>query len=240
MKNNRLTHTRLYEQMAQNIREQIVRGELSAGDKLPNERLLAEQFGVSRTVVRETIKTLKQEGLIEVRPGLGTFVVDATGEALTQSFGLLMSISKERSLMDIVEIREILEPEIAALAATRATPEDIEGMERAIVVMDDNLKSIPQYTEGDHSFHLTLAKATKNSIIPLLMASIVDLLQELRTRIAQVEGARERGQEHHRRIIQAVKAKDPQAAREAMQAHLRQVRRDSDTEHANQKDESNG
>ncbi len=223
---------RLYEQMAQHIREQIVNGELDAGDQLPNERSLAEQFGVSRTVVREAIKSLKQEGLVEVQAGRGTFIVDDTGKALKQSFGLLMSVGKKKHLLDIVEIREILEPEIAAMAARHATPEDIASMEQALESMDANLTNITEYTREDHSFHLALADASQNAIIPYLMASIVDLLQELRERIAMVEGARERGQEHHRRILAAIKQKDPVAARDAMQAHLAQVRRDSGTENA--------
>ncbi len=230
MKTDRLTSVRLYEQMAQRIRDQIVNGDLSAGDKLPNERNLAEQFGVSRTVVREAIKTLKQEGLIEIRPGLGTFVVDATGEALSQSFGLVMSLGREQTLHDVIEIRELLEPEIAALAAQRATPDDVANMERAIEMMDAQLGDIEAYANEDHSFHLALAKATQNVIIPRLMSSIVDLLQNLRQKIALVDGARERGQEHHRNIIAAVKAGDPQTAREAVQAHLRQVREDSGTQ----------
>lgn len=239
MKSKHLTNVYLYEQLARNIRGQIIDGDLSAGDRLPNERELAEQFGVSRTVVREALKTLKQEGLIEVRPGTGTFVVDATGEALTQTFGLMMSIGKEKSLLDIVEIREILEPEIAALAAERATPKHIEAMEHAVQLMDANLNDISEYARKDHSFHLALANATGNNIIPRLMASIVDLLQELREKIALVEGARERGQQHHRRIIDAVKAKDSASARAAMQEHLRQVRQDS-TQTTPEEDESNG
>lgn len=186
MKSDRLINVRLYEQLAGRIRSQIVDGNLSAGDKLPNERELAENFGVSRTVVREALNTLKQEGLIEVRPGTGTFVIDATGEALTQTFGLIMAIGKEKSLMDIVEIREILEPEIAALAAERATPEHIEAMERAVQLMEANLSDISEYARKDHSFHLVLAEATGNKIVPRLIASIVDLLQELRENIATV------------------------------------------------------
>jgi GntR family transcriptional regulator, transcriptional repressor for pyruvate dehydrogenase complex len=228
-----LASQRLYEQMAQRIRNQIVAGELTAGDKLPNERTLAEQFGVSRTVVREAIKTLKQEGLVEVQAGLGTFIVDDTGAAFTQSFGLLLSVgNKKTHLLDIVEIREILEPEIAAMAAVHASPDDIEALERALMLMDAHMEDISKYAKEDHSFHLVLAHASGNAILPYLMASIVDLLQELRERIALVQGARERGQAHHRLILKAIKQQDAAAARAAMQDHLRQVRQDSGTENA--------
>jgi len=229
MKSNPLSFARLYEQLADRIRHQILEGQITTGDRLPNERQLAEQFGVSRTVVREALKALKQEGLVEVRPGLGTFVVDATGEALTQTFGLMMSLGSKDRLADIVEIRELLEPEIAALAALRATEDDLLHLRRALESMDQNITEIEEYTQEDHAFHLALARATQNAIIPRLIAPIVDLLQELRKQIALVEGARERGQVHHHKIFAAVRKHNSQAARAAMQAHLKQVRQDSGT-----------
>lgn len=227
MKSDPLSSSRLYEQMAEHIRQQIVDGTVNTGDKLPNERDLAKQYGVSRTVVREAIKTLKQGGLVEVRAGLGTFVVNDTGKALQQTFDLMLALGNQESLADIIEIRELLEPGIAALAALRATDEDITRMETAIQLMDDNIENIEEYTAEDHSFHLCLAKATQNHIIPHFIASIVDLLQELRKTIANTSGARERGQMHHRNILNAIRQRDAEAARLAMDAHLRQVRRDS-------------
>lgn len=187
--------------------------------------------------MREAVKTLKREGLIEIRPGNGTFVIDATGEALTHSFGLLLSVHKGNSLRDIVEIREILEPQIVAIAAQRATPDQIIALENAIDRMDAHLTDITDYTRTDHSFHLTLAEATQNFIISRLMTSIVDLLHELRERIALVDGARQRGQVHHRNILKAVKARDADSARKAMLEHLAQVRRDSGID--NEDDEEN-
>lgn len=238
MKPDPLSSSRLYEQMAARIRKQIVDGTIETGDRLPNERDLAKQYGVSRTVVREAIKTLKQEGLVEVRAGLGTFAVDATGKALKQTFDLMMSFGKESTLADIVEIREILEPQIAAMAARRATDDDIARMDESIALMEEHMEVIEKYTEEDHSFHLALAQATQNSIIPRLIASIVDLLQELRKRIALVEGARERGQTHHRRIVEAIRNRNPDAAKAAMQAHLAQVRQDSGLSNDTEEDES--
>ena len=223
-----LSSRRLYEQLAERIRQQILNGSLNPGDRLPTERILADDYGVSRTVVREAVKTLQQEGLIEIKAGLGTFVVDATDRAFSQSLGLLMSLNLNDNLVDVVEIREILEVEIATLAAQRARAEDIDRMKHSIAIMDKNLDNVGEYIRHDHAFHLALARATQNAVMPLLISSIVDLLQRLRSRTALVEGSLERGQRHHKRILEAICQRDTQAAQTAMFAHLQQVRRDSE------------
>ena len=139
-----------------------------------------------------------------------------------------MSLSLNDNLADIVEIRELLEVEMAMLAAGRATEEHIGKMERAIAIMDENLDNVSEYIMQDHAFHLALAEATQNAVMPLLISSIVDLLQRLRSRTALVDGSLERGQMHHKRILEAIHQRDAAAAQRAMQAHLRQVRRDSE------------
>lgn len=223
----------LYEQLAERIRQQILSGALNPGDRLPTERIFARDYGVSRTVVREAVKTLQQEGLIEVKAGLGTFVVDATDRAFSQSFSLLMSLNLNDNMLDVVEIREILEAQMAALAATRAKSEDIDKMKSAVAIMDRSLEDVGEFIKQDHAFHLALAHATQNAVMPLLISSIVDLLQQLRSRTALVDGSLERGQQHHKRILDAICRGDAEVAREAMRAHLRQVRRDSEASQEN-------
>jgi GntR family transcriptional repressor for pyruvate dehydrogenase complex len=141
----------------------------------------------------------------------------------------MMSFDQTGRLADMVEIREILEPEIAALAAVRAVERDIEVMDRAVANMDENMADVKSFIRADHEFHLALALATQNISIPKLLDPIVDLLHELRGHIFQVEGAPERGQQHHKRIFEAIRRRDPVSAREAMRAHLSQVRDDTDT-----------
>lgn len=219
---------RLYEKVADKLQELIGSGELSAGDRLPNERTLAEQFGVSRTVIREASKALAVRGLLEVRPGQGTFVVNATGDTLSQSFQTMLNLDQGvDSQENLVEVREILEPEIAYRAALRARPEDIRALRHAVVEMDKNMHDLARFIQADDAFHLALAVATQNVFVPRLMASVVDVLQEHRGRIFHTEGGPARGQEHHRRILRAVEEGAPEAAREAMRSHLAQVRKDS-------------
>lgn len=229
----------LSDQVVNRISRQILSGELEPGDRLPNERQLAEDFGVSRTVIREAMKSLAHSGMVEVHTGRGTFVVDAASETLTRAFEFLMGYGETSgSMADVVEIREILEPEIATRAAASATDEDIEALRSAARAMDENMEDAEAYIKADNEFHVTLANATKNPLICRLLYSIVDLLNQLRMHIFQVTGGPERGQEHHWRIIETVSSHDPEAARVAMEAHLQQVREDSARAIQNMKSDS--
>jgi GntR family transcriptional repressor for pyruvate dehydrogenase complex len=219
---------RLYEQIVEQIKERILSGDLQDGDQLPTERELAEQFGVSRTAVREAIKALTQSGLVEVRPGRGTFVIDGTLRAVKRSLDLMIRIERGDKWADLVEIRGILEPEIASLAAMRADEEHITTMREAVTAMDAALDDADAFITADDEFHLALAKGTQNALVPTLIDSIVDLLHEQRKRIFTVRGGPQRGQYHHKRILDAIVRRDPQVAREVMCAHLEQVRKDSE------------
>ncbi|MFN2198201.1 MAG: FadR/GntR family transcriptional regulator [Anaerolineales bacterium] len=218
-------HTgRLYEQIVAQIEARILSGELQSGDKLPSERELAEQFGVSRTAIREAMKALTQSGLVEILPGRGTFVTDSTSSAVRHSLDILVRVGNETGITDLLEVREILEPEIAALAALRAEQEDIQSMEEAVHAMDQAIDDPGSFIEADLDFHLALAHGSKNALIPVLIDSLVDLLRKHRIRAASVDGGMQRSQPHHKIILEAVKNKDADAARAAMQAHLVQVR----------------
>ena len=218
--------SRLYEQIVQQVEESIHKGALKSGDQLPPERELAEQFGVSRTAVREAVKTLREKGLVEAYPGRGTFITDGSSHTIRQSLDRLMRSGNE-GFASLAEVREILEPEIAALATARADAEDLAAMRQQVEVMDAARRDPESYIEADLDFHLALAEAAGNPIILSLIDSIVGLLREQRIGIFQVEGGPERGQYHHKRILEAIEHRDPVGAREAMKAHLRQVREDS-------------
>jgi DNA-binding FadR family transcriptional regulator len=127
----------------------------------------------------------------------------------------------------LVEVREILEPGIAALAAIRADDQDLTAMRDALAVMDQAGRDTDAFIEADLDFHLALAEAAGNPIVLSLIDSIVGLLREQRLRIFSIGGGPERGQCHHKRILDAIERHDPNEARAAMQAHLSQVREDS-------------
>lgn len=224
---------RLYERIVSQIEERIVTGDLNMGDQLPSEHDLAQQFAVSRTAVREAVKTLRQKGLVEIRPGRGTFITNGTSTTIRNSLDILMKLGATKGSGNLVEVREILEPEIAALAATRVTDEYITAMQEAIKIMDTAMDNVDMFVEADLDFHLALAEGTQNPFIPILMDSIIDLLREQRKRIGLTKGGLQRGQDHHKKILDAVTRRDPQAARQAMQNHLQQVREDSKASTAN-------
>jgi GntR family transcriptional regulator, transcriptional repressor for pyruvate dehydrogenase complex len=219
---------RVFEQVAEQIEKRILDGELRSGDRLPTERHLAEQFHVSRTAVREAMKILAQKGLVDMRPGRGTIVIDGANAAMQDSIDLVMKLrlGEVGGSNNLVEVREILEIEIAALAAARATEKEIAAMREAVKIMDESLDDADAFIAADNRFHEALAQATQNTLIFILVNSIVNLLSEQRKQIFDVEGGPQRGQIHHRRILESVIRRDPQAAREAMRSHLRQVRED--------------
>src|ERR1700736_3034512 len=128
--------SRLYEQIVQQIEESILKGTLKAGDQLPAERELAQRFGVSRTAVREAVKALREKGLVEAYSGRGTFVTDGTSQAIRQSLDLMVKIGQPDGSTSLAELRAILEPEIAALAATRVEEQHLATMREAVAVMD--------------------------------------------------------------------------------------------------------
>jgi GntR family transcriptional repressor for pyruvate dehydrogenase complex len=219
--------SRLYEQIVRQIEESVQKGTLKEGDQLPAERELAQQFGVSRTAVREAIKALHEKGLVDAFPGRGTFITSGQSNSMRQSLDRILKSGQADGAAHLVEIREILESEIAALAAVRADEEDLATMREAVAVMDNAGQDADAYIEADLDFHLALAEAAANPFVLSLIDSIVGLLREQRLRTFYVDGGPVRGQVHHKRILAAVQCRDEQGAREAMQAHLRQVAEDS-------------
>ncbi len=219
--------SRLYEQIVQQIEESILKGDLKPGDQLPAERELALRFGVSRTAVREAVKALREKGLVEAYSGRGTFITDGTSQAVRQSLDLMVRIGQADGAGHLAEVRAILEPEIAALAAVRIQDSELTSLRDAVALMDRSQNDPDAYIEADLDFHLALAEAAANPLILSLIDSIVGLLREQRMKIFKVPGGPGRGQFHHKQILAAIERHDAETARDAMRAHLDQVREDS-------------
>src|SRR2546429_859317 len=161
--------SRLFEQIVQQVEDSILKGQLKPGDQLPAERDLAQRFGVSRTAVREAVKTLREKGLVEAYSGRGTFVTNGTSQAIRQSLDLMIRINQQEGSANLAELRLVLEPEIAGLAASRIEEQLLSTMRESVAVMDRNLREPDAYVEADLDFHLALAEAAGNPLILSLL-----------------------------------------------------------------------
>lgn len=213
---------RLYEQIVQQIEQSIVEGRLNPGDQLPTERELAQQFGVSRTAVREAVKTLTEKGLVESFSGRGTFVTAPKQQSSRKSLDAFFEMGDLEDPAYLVELRGIIEPEVTVLAASRIEEQQLVMMREAVATMERSMKQPEAYIEADLDFHLALAEAAGNPLILSLLDSIVGVLRTQRLGIFGVDGGPERGQLHHKQILDAIERRDPAAAHDAMRAHLEQ------------------
>jgi GntR family transcriptional repressor for pyruvate dehydrogenase complex len=218
---------RLYEQVASALRKQIVAGELKVGQRLPTEREIAERYCVSRNVVREAIRALTNDGLVIVRQGSGTYVADGTSKALGDSLELAISLGDVADkFLRLIEIRQLIEPGVAALAAEHATPADIEALRREVDIMHSALTDVDTFIAADQRFHVAIAKASGNYLVPLMLNPIVDVLDEQRKKLFFIEDSPTAAQDFHRLILSKIEKHDARGAFAAMRAHLEQVRTD--------------
>jgi GntR family transcriptional regulator, transcriptional repressor for pyruvate dehydrogenase complex len=211
--------TRIYEAIVRQIKAMIAEGRLKSGDQLPPERDLAEKFVVSRTSVREALRALESLGLIEIRPGEGTFVREVSVEALIEPLALAM-LSQRAAIGELFEARRLLEPSIAAFAALRAMPHEIEEMAR---ILDEQAKEVAAGRTGltqDGAFHSAIAAAAHNRAISRLVHGIMDLLTQSREESLSTPGRPTRSHQSHCRILEAIAAHDQEGARRAMLDHL--------------------
>jgi GntR family transcriptional repressor for pyruvate dehydrogenase complex len=218
----------LYDQIVQHIEQQVMGNLLRPGDRLPPERDMSEQFRVSRTVIREAIKALHEKGLVGIRPGSGTYIVPVEGQAVLNSMTLYVKTQRV-ALHNLIEARYLLEPEIAALAAQRAQPEDLEKMQQLITEMDQHLNSAEEFVSADVGFHLALAEATHNPVLPIFIQSISGGLREMQLEIFRVQSAPNSGQMAHRRLYRFIDRREASAARREMRRHIEEVHYFGDT-----------
>ncbi|HHY46859.1 MAG TPA: FadR family transcriptional regulator [Firmicutes bacterium] len=212
----------LCEAVVNQIHELILKGELKPGDRLPPERELAERLGVSRTVIREASRVLTENGLLMVKPGKGRFITAPNFRPLTQSVGFLMR-AQNVTFKHLLTVRRLLEVGMAGLAAQHATMEDIQAIRDAYEKMESARDDTVAFVNADQSFHLAVAKATKNPLFMMLLDPIIDLIQEGRRMTHSVPGSIEASQRWHKMIYEAIARRDKQGAEQAMQGHLDEV-----------------
>lgn len=212
---------RLPDSVVDRLLEVVRSGELSPGGRLPAERTLAAQLGVSRASLRNALSRLELMGVLEVRQGDGTFIRAPDTETLSLPFqGLLRGLPQ--TAQDLLEFRQILEPEAAALAATRATPQQIAALRACLEQQHLTATRGVKLSEDDLRFHALIAQMVGNTVILRVLETLQHLMQNLRTHT--LKGDRpELTLQEHALILTAIEARDPASARAAMAGHLATV-----------------
>ena len=210
-------------QIADQIRDSILAGEFSPGDKLPPERELAEMFGVSRPSVREALNILATTGLVMSYQGGGTVVLSLVDAGQGGSLSELIRSQQERAL-EVIEVRKCMECWTAYYAAQRALPEDLRRMEEILAGMEKNRSDHRPSEDLDANLHIVIARATHNIVWLHLMQSIFDAMKEFQRGVWRAVYLTIEDHnllfQHHAALVAAIRSRDAEAAREAMMHHL--------------------
>ncbi|WP_374970856.1 FadR/GntR family transcriptional regulator [Terrabacter sp. BE26] len=215
----RLTRTRLYEQVAEQITAWIDANGLQAGDRLLPERELAQRLGVSRATLSQALVALEVIGVVTVRHGDGTVLSEAPGpRRIVEAIR-----AHAHRLPEIIDTRDALETKIASLAAERRTSEDLDRIDEALAVMAREVEAGGRGVDGDERFHGAVTAAAHSLLLARLMDEIRDLIRETRIESLSQPGRPADSLTHHRAIAEAIRAGDPEAAAAAMHAHVQMV-----------------
>jgi len=202
--------------------ERLILKKLKPGDKLPSERELAEMLGVSRSSIRDAIRGLELAGLVEPRQGAGTIVREISTGSVVNPFASALERKKEL-VSELLDFRKMLEPPLAARAATHASVEEISEMEEILRRQEEKQRAGEAAVAEDAEFHYSVALASDNSVVIKVLDILMDLLRETRERSLQVEGRGQRSLAGHRRILAAIRTHDAEAAKAAMRRHIEDV-----------------
>ncbi|GFM61990.1 GntR family transcriptional regulator [Pseudomonas cichorii] len=214
----------LTQQLVAEFSRKIREGEIKSGEKLPTEQVIIRETGVSRTVVREAMSRLQAEGLVETRHGIGTFVVDASRP---RDFQIPEAVSgSPPDAAAIIELRLSLEPESAALAAQRRTPEQLEAIRKALDELHRCDQNETDTTQADFEFHRCIVQCTANSFFTDVMTQLGNsILPRARVGFGNVSSLQlmddpQIQQREQEQIYSAIAHQDRDAARAAMRLHL--------------------
>lgn len=214
-----VTRPRLYEQVVSQIHAWIADNGLQVGDRLPPERELATRLGVSRATVSQALVAMEVVGMVSVRHGDGVVLVEPAGS--TKVVNALRRHAQQ--LPEIIDARDALEAKLAALAAMRRTEADLAAIDEALAFMERDIATGGRGVEADERFHAAVTAAGHSGLLAKLMAEISDLIRE--TRIASLSQPDRPADSlrDHRKVAEAIRARDPEAAAQAMQEHVAKV-----------------
>jgi GntR family transcriptional repressor for pyruvate dehydrogenase complex len=219
-----IARQKTYQLVADRLLGLISSRRLGPGDALPSERELVDLYQVGRSSVREALRMLETQGVIESGAN-GSFRVAEFGNTLGSSLGFLLSVDAA-DYSELFETRRILEGEAAALAASRRTKAQLRAMAASVDEMENGLQSEERFITADLAFHLLVAQATRNRVLLHLMDAIRTLLHRSLSSSFHIEGSPEGAIELHRLILDAIEGRRPEEARQRMQEHVARVQRD--------------
>ena len=212
---------KVYEEVARQL-ERLILEKLKPGDRLPSEWELAEMLQVSRSSIRDAIRGLEMMGLVEPRQGAGTIVRLRSAELPVNSFSSALKRRREM-VSELLDFRKMLEPPLAARAATHASSEEVLEMEGILRKQEEKLSLGEAAIAEDAEFHYSIALASGNSVVLKVIDLLMDLLRDTRERSLQVSGRPEKSLAGHRRILSAIKRSDAEAAMSAMRRHIEDI-----------------
>ncbi len=210
--------------VADGIRTSILAGGMVPGEKLPTESTLMQRYGVSRSTVREAVKILQAENIVEIRRGLGSFVAGNTGIG-SDPLGLRFA-EQSHLLEELMEVRLLLEPRIAECAARRRTEEDLSLIGEALSSMEQAAGTGEDYDAFDYRFHTAVAAAAHNSVLERLFPVIFEAIEKGYEQTSGLHGSAERAMSFHRRILAAIRDENAPEAGRLSRLHIEQTLRD--------------
>jgi GntR family transcriptional repressor for pyruvate dehydrogenase complex len=218
-----LPRRRVFEAVADTIRQGIFAGKLLPGHKLPPEREMASRYQTSRVALREALRALENEGMIVIKRGFGggAFVSDFDNalKALRESLNTVVKLGQAKSV-HLTEVRRILEPQIAQIATLRATPSDLRDIEAVVLAQEEELRTSKLSRRYDMEFHRLVVKATHNPVLAVVVNAINDSLRESIFRSKLSQDMRARVVDNHRTIFEALRDRKSEEAQKSMSDHV--------------------
>jgi GntR family transcriptional regulator, transcriptional repressor for pyruvate dehydrogenase complex len=216
-----IRRSKVYEQVARQLQQRII-DELKPGDLLPPERELVQMLGVSRSSVRDAIRSLELVGLLEPRQGIGTVVREPSADSSANPLASVL-LQKRKMVGELLDVRKMIEPPLARRAALHASEVEVAELEKILSRQKERVSRGELAIEEDSEFHYAVALASDNSVVLKVVDVLMDLLRETRERSLQAEGRQQKSLAGHQRIYAAIKRRDAPSAEAAMRRHLEEI-----------------
>ena len=218
-----IVSTSICEVLVKELQTRIYEGVYKAGDRLPPERALLQEFNISRGSLREALKQLQMVGLLKIKQGSGIFVSEESAvQGMMEFFNSRLLVSRAE-IVELMQVRKLIESECAFLAAKKATNNEIEELEKILQRMESMVNFPESFIKGDVAFHFQIAKMSRNSLFPKILDSIRSLLLNQQRAGLEIGGAIPRACKFHRKIYESVKSRHSRVSSQEMLAHLEDV-----------------